>query len=108
MQNGMGGGSDGLGGGNNNNNLPPSHIKLENMQNPHQDPNLMIQQQQLHTHVQNQANQQLPQLPSNMPPSATINLGTGLTPQQAAAAANSSQHMDLDTSPTGAGEEEDD
>merc|ERR1712170_225001 len=42
-----------------------------------------------------------------MPASANLSLGTGLTPQQAAAAANSSQHMDLDVSPT-ANEDDDD
>ena len=46
-------------------------------------------------------NQPLPSLPPNMPSTVNLSLGTGLTAQQAAAAANSAQHMDLDESPTG-------
>lgn len=102
-------------------NMPPQ-MKLENMQPPPPPPQMnhseTLPNFQNHQNMQTGGQhipppqpppqtQNLPQLPQNMPASAQMSLGTGLTPQQAAAAANSAQHMDLDVSPT-ANEEDDD
>ena len=83
-------------------NLQQNQLQNQQLQNiPQNGINNQLSMPQNPLNIGQNPNQPLPSLPPNMPSTVNLSLGTGLTAQQAAAAANSAQHMDLDESPTG-------